>query len=168
MNKILLDVKPFQEKLNSSYCGPATMKIVLGYFGIDKSEDELAAMMGWSKNLGVDDNGFKKAAEYLGFKAEIKNENTFKDIEYWLKKRVPVVVDWFTRGRTDYTDSDVSDGHYSVVMGLDDKNIYLQDPEIGGMRTINREDFMRVWFDFTGEYIKPDELIIRQIIAIYK
>ena len=86
----------------------------------------------------------------------------------WLEKGVPVIVDWFTRGRKDYGDSDVADGHYSVVMGLDDKYIYLQDPEIGKMRKLDREDFMTVWFDFTGKYIKPNELVIRQIIAIYK
>jgi len=27
---------------------------------------------------------------------------------------------------------------------------------------------MRVWFDFRREYIKPNELIIRQIIVIFK
>jgi len=85
-----------------------------------------------------------------------------------LEKGVPVIVDWFTRGRKDYGDSDVADGHYSVVMRLDDKDIYLQDPEIGRMRKLDREDFMTVWFDFTRKYIKPDELVIRQIIAIYK
>jgi hypothetical protein len=36
------------------------------------------------------------------------------------------------------------------------------------MRKLEKEDFMAVWFDFTGKYIKPNELIIRQIIAIYK
>jgi len=36
------------------------------------------------------------------------------------------------------------------------------------MRKITRNDFMRVWFDFKGEFLKPNELIIRQIIAIYK
>ncbi|MCX6765192.1 MAG: hypothetical protein NT148_01485, partial [Candidatus Nealsonbacteria bacterium] len=61
-----------------------------------------------------------------------------------------------------------ADGHYSVVIGLDDKFIYLQDPEIGRMRKIKRYDFMRVWFDFKGDYIKPNELIIRQIIVIFK
>jgi hypothetical protein len=44
----------------------------------------------------------------------------------------------------------------------------LQDPEIGGIRTLEREDFMRVWFDFSGEYIQPDELIVRQLIAVWK
>lgn len=53
-------------------------------------------------------------------------------------------------------------------MGLDDGFIYLQDPEIGKMRKLTREDFMTVWFDFTEKHIKPNELIIRQIIVIYK
>ena len=56
----------------------------------------------------------------------------------------------------------------TVVMGLDDNFIYLQDPELGAMRKIERNNFMRVWFDFKGEYLKLDELIVRQIIAIHK
>ena len=62
----------------------------------------------------------------------------------------------------------MADGHYSVVIGLDDEYIYLQDPEIGGERKIKRENFMKVWFDFTGYYLKPEELVLRQLIAIYK
>ena len=89
-------------------------------------------------------------------------------MQSWLKKGTPVIVDWFTRGRNDYPESETADGHYSVVAGLDNKFIYLQDPEIGKMRKIKRYDFMRVWFDFTGDYIKSGELIIRQIIVIHK
>ena len=168
MNKIILKVKPFQETLYSSYCGPASLKILFGYYGIDKTEEELAKMAGWNKVLGIDDKGIKKVAEKLGFKAITKNNSSFKDIELWLKKGIPVIVDWFTRGRNDYQESETADGHYSVVISLDDKFVYLQDPEIGRIRKIKRYDFMRVWFDFKGDYLKPNELIIRQIIAIYK
>ena len=48
------------------------------------------------------------------------------------------------RGRADYTDPDVLDGHYSVVCWLDDKNIYIQDSETGGIRKLGREDFTTV------------------------
>ena len=168
MNKIMLEVKPFQETLYCSYCGPAALKILFSYYGIDKTEKELAKMAGWNKVLGIDDNGMKRAAEKLGFKVKIKNNSSYKDIQKWLGKGVPVIVNWFTRGRNDYPESETADGHYSIAMGLDDKFIYLQDPEIGKMRKIKRYDFMRVWFDFKGDYIKPDELIIRQIIVIHK
>ena len=168
MSLKILKVKPFQETLNSGYCGPASLKIVLGYYGIDKTEKELAKMAGWNKDLGIDDEGIKKAAENFGFKVKIKNNSSYKDIENWLNKKVPVIIDWFTKGRPDYKESEVADGHYSVVAGLDDKFIYLQDPEVGKIRKLKREDFMRVWFDFRGDYLKPSELVIRQIIAIYR
>ncbi len=163
----MIDIKPFQETLNAGMCGPASLKIVLSYYGVEKSEKELAKLCGTKKDLGTDDQGIKDVAEVLGFKVKIKNNSSFKDIKDWLDKKVPLIVNWFTRGRDDYTDEDIPDGHYSVVAGLDSKYIYLQDPEIGKMRKLERDDFMTVWFDFTGKYISPKELIIRQIIAIY-
>ncbi len=100
---------------------------------------------------------------------KVKNNASLSDIKEWLNKGVPVIVDWFTRGRSDYGDSEVADGHYSVVVGLDKNNIYLQDPEIGGLRKIKRDDFMRVWFDFKGDRITTwKDMIIRQYIAIYR
>jgi len=164
----MLKVKPFQETLNADMCGPASLKIVFDYYGVSKTEKELAKIAGLKKGLGIDEMGIKKTAEKLGFKVVIKNNSNFKDIEKWLGKGVPVIVNWFTRGRNDYPESETADGHYSVVCGLDDKFIYLQDPELGAMRKIERNNFMRVWFDFKGNYLKPKDLIIRQIIAIYK
>src|SRR3990167_5451565 len=155
MQKILLKVKPFQETLHADMCGPASLKIVMDYYGLNESEEELAKLTKLVPGLGVDDKSIVDAAKTLGFKAEIQDESNFEDIENWLQKGVPVIVDWFTRGRQDYDDSEVSDGHYSVVIGLDDEYIYLQDPETGGERKIDREDFMKVWFDFAGYHINP-------------
>lgn len=165
----LLDIKPFQETLHAGMCGPASLKMVLGYHGVEKTEEEVAKECGRDSGLGTDDISIKSAAESYGFKVEIQNEASFEDIQFWLDKKVPIIVNWFTRGRADYDDSEVPDGHYSVVVGLDKDSIYLQDPEIGKMRTLARSDFMRVWFDFTGECINSwDEMIIRQLIAIQK
>lgn len=168
MEPDFLPVKPFQETLFKSMCGPASLKMVFNYYGIEKSEQEVTELCGTHPDLGTDDQQIKKAAESVDLKVEIKNESSLDDIKAWLDKKVPVIVNWFTRGRADYEDSEVADGHYSVVVGLDNEFIYLQDPEIGKLRKIEKEDFMKVWFDFTGEYIKSDELVIRQLIAIYK
>jgi ABC-type bacteriocin/lantibiotic exporter with double-glycine peptidase domain len=164
----ILSVKPFQETLHQGMCGPASLKMILDFYGIGKSEAELALLCDTNSRLGTNAKGIKKAAESLGFNVYIKDESALEDIQAWLDKKVPVMVDWFTRGRGDYDDSVVADGHLSVVVGLDTEYIYLQDPEVGGLRKIKREDFMKVWFDFSGELIKPSELIIRQIIAIHK
>ena len=167
MHKTFLKTKPFQETLSAGMCGPASLKIVLDYYGVDKSEKELAKLCGAKRAIGTDASGIEGAAEKLGFKVKIKNNSSFGDIEKWLERGVPVIVNWFTRGRMDYADSAVADGHYSVVAGLDEKYIYLQDPEIGKIRKLKREDFLTVWFDFSGECIKPNEIIVRQIIIIY-
>lgn len=165
---ILLQVKPFQETLHGGYCGPASLKIVLDYYGVQRNEREIAERCGRNSKLGTNDVLIKRAVKFYGFNVEIKNKANFTDIQKWLNKGVPVIVNWFTRGRKDYNNSKVPDGHYSVVMELDRKNIYLQDPEIGAMRTIKREDFLRVWFDFKKEQMTSwKDTIIRQLIAIY-
>ena len=164
----LLNVKSFQETLHSGMCGPASLKMVLSYYGIEKTEGELAELCHTRPDLGTDAASLKQAAESLGFLVEIKTQSTFDDIQKWLDKKVPVIANWFSRGRTDYDDSSVPDGHYSLVVGLDEEYIYLQDPEIGGLRRLTREDFLKVWFDFTGSYIKSlDEMLIRPLIAVY-
>jgi predicted double-glycine peptidase len=167
MKPLKLNVKPFQETLHAGMCGPATLKILLRYYGINKSEKELARLSGTKADLGTDAKGFILAAKKLGLKSTVKNNCSFADIEKWLKKGIPPIANWFTKGRKDYSDSEIADGHYSVACGLDTKFIYLQDPEIGHIRKLARDDFKRVWFDFSGMYIKPNQLIIRQIIAIY-
>jgi len=91
--------------------------------------------------LGVSDQGIKKAAESFGLNVEIQNESSFEDIKDWLDKKVLVIVSWFTRGRQGKTESDVPDGHFSVVVGSDEEFIYLQDLEIGNIRKIKRDDF---------------------------
>ena len=164
----LLNVKPFQETMGEGMCGPASLKIVLNYYGLEKSEAELAELCNTTKEMGTNEENLRKAAESLGFKVETKVHSTFEDIQYWLDKNVPVIVDWFTRGRIDYDESTVADGHYSVVVGLDEEYIYIEDPELGNMRKMKLEDFMVVWFDFKGKTINPNELVIRELIAIYK
>jgi ABC-type bacteriocin/lantibiotic exporter with double-glycine peptidase domain len=166
---ICLKVKPFQETLHVGYCGPASLKIILGYYGLEVTEEELAQETDAQEILGTNAESICRTAEKFGFNTKVQNECSFQDIVSWLEKDIPVIVDWFTIGRDDYPeDVRVADGHYSVVSGLNDSHIYLQDPEIGRERKIKRDAFEKVWFDFTGEFIDPEELIVRQLIAIYR
>ena len=80
-----------------------------------------------------------------------------------------MIVNWFTPGRPDQSSGEMPDGHSSVVVGLDDEYIHLQDPELGDMRVIKRADFLRVWFDFKGNQITAwEDMILRQLIAVYR
>ena len=153
----LLQVKPFRQA--PGYCGPAALKMVLEYFGIHKSERELARLTGATREKGVEASGLVQAARILGCNTRIKNNATFADIRVYLKRKIPIIVDWFS----------VDDGHYSVVVGMNQRKIYLQDPEIARVRAMNLLTFKRLWFDFPHNHLRSKrDLIIRRLIAIYR
>ena len=141
----------------------ASLKMVLDYFGVEISERELIKITGATAKNGTSLAGLKKAAQRLGFKLYFKNNADFEDVKFYLDKKIPPMVDWFSMF------GGYSEGHYSVVVGLDDKFIYLQDPEIARVRKMPREDFKRVWFDFEGDFMKnKKDLILRRMIIIRK
>jgi len=154
----MLKVKPFKQ--TTGFCGPVSLRMVLDYFGIKKSEKELAKLSDCSKSKGVEAEGLLKAVKKFGLKGFIKDFSEIKDIrKYVLKKKMPVIVDWFSE----------DEGHYSAVAGIDNKNIYLQDPELGKVRKLKINDFKRIWFDFPGEFLRSKkDIIIRRLIIIHK
>ena len=153
----MLNIKPFRQK--PGYCGPASLKMVLSYFGVEKSEMSLVRLSKCSKDKGATAENLLKAAKKLGFKGFIKDYSDFKDVKRFLKKKIPVIVDWFS----------VDEGHYSVVVRVDGKKIYLQDPELGRLKIMKLKEFKTVWFDFPGPFLKSEkDLIIRSMIVIHK
>ena len=154
----MLDIKPFRQK--PSFCGPACLKMVLRYYGTDKTEKELGKLTKCTFDKGTPGINILKAAHKLGFDGFIKDNATIKKLrEYVEKKKIPVIVDWFS----------VSEGHYSVVIGIDKENIYIQDPEFGSMRALRLKEFKNEWFDFSGNLLKPtDQIVIRRMIVIFK
>lgn len=134
--------------------------MVLAYYDVEKSEQELAELTQCDPELGISGEEMLTTVKTMGFEGHIKDDATFTDLEELVvKQQIPVIVDWFSE----------DDGHYSVVVDIDSENIYLQDPEIGHLRAMRRSKFYRVWFDFPGEYIKTkEELTIRRMIVIVK
>lgn len=155
----MLKIKAFRQT-KTGFCGPASLKMVLDYFGISKNEIELAKLSNCKSSKGVEAEDLLKTAKKFGFKGFIKDFSDFSDIKkYVLKKKIPVIVDWFS----------IDDGHYSVVVGIDKKYIYLQDPEIGKIRKIDLKTFKRIWFDFPSNFLKKkQDIIIRRMLVLYK
>ncbi|QQS39391.1 C39 family peptidase [Candidatus Woesebacteria bacterium] len=154
----MLKVKPFKQE--TGYCGPASLKIVLDYYGIEVTEKELVDSTDCSVQMGVEAGRLLEAALEYGLEGYIKDFADLTDIKNQVVDKLrPVIVDWFSE----------DDGHYSVVVDIDDENIYLLDPEMGHVRAMRHTKFYRVWFDFPGDYIKAkDDLTIRRMIVVYK
>lgn len=153
-----LHIKPFRQ--TRGFCGPASLRMVLSYYGMEQSERALARLSGAIRAQGVRAAGLAAAARRLGFKAQVKDRATLADVRQWVsKKRVPVIVNWFS----------TDEGHYSVVVGITSRTISLLDPEWGKVRTIDKRVFARVWFDFmSGMPLSGRSLVVRRLIAVYR
>ncbi len=153
----MIPVAPFMQG-GDGYCGPACLKIVLQYYGISVKEEELIGVSYCSVEHGLPGEALLDAARRYGLEGEIRDRSELDELsDYVNQQKIPVIVNWF----------DSFDGHYSVAVGLDEENVYLADPELGHLRALRRDIFLRLWFDFRGDYIKePVDLILRRMIVL--
>lgn len=152
----MLDVKYFPQK--TGFCGPTALKMTLDYYGVKASAEKLAELSGCTPEKGVGAEGILKAAKHFGLNGFVKDLADFKDIETYVKeKKVPLIVDWFS----------TDEGHYSIVVDIDDNFIYLRDPLYRSIQKMERVIFKRVWFDFSSDFLRSkDDLILRRIIVV--
>lgn len=154
----MLVVRPMRQTL--SHCGPFCLKMVFNYYGVLIDEKKIAKIARTTIRDGTDYLDMVKAAEYFGFNAEYKNRLSLNELrKLVVKDKVPVIINWF----------DLNEGHYSVVVGVDNCNIYFIDPEGGHQKKMTLRNFKRVWFSFSGDYLKSeDDLRLRPAIVIIK
>jgi hypothetical protein len=119
-------------------CGPASLKAVLGFFGINIELSELAEKSKATKEDGVKSEGLLQAANIYGFDGEIKDNSSISELRSVIKSGIPVIVDWWKN----------DDGHYSVVTDINNTELKLMDPESGSSVWINLDEFNSLWFDF--------------------
>lgn len=150
----MIKLKPFRQ--TAGLCGPASLKIVLDYYGIRVTESAVARIAGTSKKKGASKDGLTRAARYFGLEVFAKEKSSLDDLRRFIQKGMPVIVDWFSE----------DEGHYSVVVDIDKKDIVLMDPELAKERRMSLERFQRLWFDFPGKFIKNQkDLVLRLMIV---
>lgn len=157
----MIDLKPYHQK--PSLCGPASLKMVMDYYSVSASEDELAKIAGSTLEDGTTIEGMIKAARHFGFKVLKKEKASINDIKGLINKGTPVIVRWF------FDDW----GHYSVVVDINKKKVVLMDPILKKFlifvkkRVIPIEKFMHIWFDYDGQFLeKKEDVSIRPMLVL--
>lgn len=153
----ILDV-PHYLQSDDSTCGPASLRMVMAYYGLEMSEEDIAGACGHTYELGCRSEDMVCAAKSLGFNTYMKNNSKIEEIIQLIDLGVPVIVDWFC--------GDPPEGHSSVVVGYDSDNLYILDPYLEEMRVVSKYDFRRCWFDFYETPITPDNLYVGQIMVL--
>lgn len=144
-------------KQSPSHCGPACLQMILAYYGKKVSERTLGKAAGTTLEHGTPPERLVAAAEAYGLAGTWKKRGTIEEIRALVEKGVPVIVNWFA----------TDEGHYSVVVGVSDTHVTLNDPETGRRLRLNYETFRRVWFDFPPPWIvKPSNLRIHWMLPL--
>jgi ABC-type bacteriocin/lantibiotic exporter with double-glycine peptidase domain len=143
-------------------CGPATLAMVLDYFGVKAPLSKLVKLTKCQPaehSAGTAAKDLVAAARAFGLTGVVKADASLADLRSYVRDRqIPVIVNWFSH----------YDGHYSVVVRMTDEHIYLLDPEFSTVRKMTLKRFDQVWFDFLGGFLNPkSKLQTRGLVAIY-
>lgn len=169
IKKIISEIEESKPKLlnvphilqsDDSTCGPASLRMVFAYYGLELSEKEIAIACEHTYEMGCQGEDMVCAAEYFGFDVFLKNDSTISEIKQYVDRGIPVIVDWFC--------GDPPEGHSSVVIGVSDTDVYILDPFLEEMRVVSKADFRRCWFDFRTTPISadPNNLYVGQMIVV--
>jgi uncharacterized protein len=136
-------------------CAAACMQAVARYWGRDIAEQDIMELLNTNEESGTYPDDILRASRELGLEANYKENLTLEEIEASLKDGVPVIIDcqaW--RSVSEYNESwadEWDNGHWMVIIGIDEKNVYFEDPYILGDRGfMSRQEFVERWHNPRG------------------
>lgn len=155
----MIELTPLKQNTDYS-CGPISLKMVLNKYGVKKSEKELIKLCKARSGYGCDPDDIVRAAKEVGCKAMCKQDSSLNELRKFCREDIPVIVDWF---------SPEVCGHYSVVVGIDEKDICLADPYLGKIRKMDVNEFENRWFELDNYPPKNRcKFALREIVIVKK
>ena len=87
----------------------------------------------------MDNDDLAKVLKESGFEVKASHGLTWEDLVAQNTESNVIIVSWMLRGYI---------GHFSVVEKVDDKYIWLAEPESGKLLKLEKLVFMRLWYDY--------------------
>ncbi len=129
---------PYVQQEQPHWCGPAALLMALKFFGVEKSQTDLAALLKTSENKGTSEEMMETIARDLGFEVRT-GSGTYEEIATSLEEGSPVIIA--------FIEPQDNEGHYAVVTDANSDRIKLLDPEDSSDPQIimNKEAFIKRW-----------------------
>lgn len=148
------------DSLNHTYqtfnnCGPATLSMILSWFGKNVSQAELADKMrpyqvrsGDNDDKTIFTHEFVEWVREYGYEAIGRVNGDINTLKNFTANGIPVVVKTWLRPGEDI-------GHFRIVRGFDEnKQVIIQDDSYEGPnRKIKYYDFLSMWQPFNYAYM---------------
>lgn len=136
-------------------CGPASLSMVLRYFGIEKSQGEIGNDLrpyqiasGDNDDKSVSLEELAQKAEEFGLLAYHRPAGNMDILKHFIANDMPVITRTWVAA-----DDDV--GHYRVVKGYDEnQGVLIQDDSLQGKNlTYTYDEFNVIWKKFNYEFV---------------
>lgn len=147
------------EQISEDHCGPAVIQMLLGYIGVEATQEEITRAAGATRTIathGTRVDQLAKAVHELAPAAKLwyREKAGMEDLEYVVnEKKFPVGVEWQGLFGDEEDDEDDDYGHYSIIAHIDkakDELIvvdpYKNFPEQN--RIVRMSLFLRRWWDY--------------------
>jgi len=142
----------------------------MDYFGFERTEEFWKKKTGryfingdtGKREYGYWDDRFLRYAKKIGYRGFCKDNADVEDVKGFIKRGIPVMVDWF---------SPREGAHFSVVVGFGRNKIFLADPAFGKIKAYALPWFLRRWSDHgfvAKDHPKNDPGWVQRICVVYK
>lgn len=131
----LLRVPYVRQRLEYA-CGPASVQMVLAYFGVSKSARWVWRATRVNRN-GTRRRNLVRALRAAGLHVRAHYASSLAEVRSWVSRGVPVIVN--------YLEPEGDEGHYAVVVGITGTHIIFNDPYHGLRFSLTLSDFRRRW-----------------------
>ena len=144
-----LDVPPLQQETDFS-CGAAALLAVMRYFGqgSELQEADLFDQLQTTPKNGTAPDNIVRVANKLGLHANWRTGIDVHDLQDALESNVPIILD--IQATDEVPSEQLTDGHYIVLVGIDDEYIRYMDPSLGDYDSMTLDDFELRWVDVDG------------------
>lgn len=155
-----------RKQLTNHTCGPASLRSIFHFYGLDVPEKEVVDC-GDIGEEGTDPQTMRLMAREYGFSFYSKNKGTFKDLEKWLSRGIPILILY-----QDWGKPNGNNGHYAVLTGIGKRHVQIADPanytygdgqKFARTKKMRRDVFLKRWFEYedNGEYYPKWFAIVR-------
>ncbi|MBI3331776.1 C39 family peptidase [Candidatus Peregrinibacteria bacterium] len=132
---------PYYRQSHPFSCGAACSRMLLAFFGIQKSEKAIMTAMGTNERRGTARGSFTAMFRRAGLKCRAYTKATMRDLRASLERGMPALLLIFDPTGDKW-------GHYAVAVGLERGRVLMHDPANGKYFGLSQKELSKRWLGF--------------------
>jgi predicted double-glycine peptidase len=147
-------------------CGACALQAVMSYWGKHVDERELMQVLQTTSEEGTYPENIVRGAQAFGFEAEARDHLSLQEVEQFTAEGAPMIAlvqAWRSEKRaSDSPAAEWDNGHYIVVLGVDNDNVYFEDPYARMSKAfMPRDTFVDHWHQVMGADLKNNPKLMQ-------